>query len=351
MSAYGNGDSQIARKHPRANIYDVARAAGVSIATVSRALNGGSSVAPEIAQRVASATERLGYIPARAAQNLSSRRSRMLAAILPTLDYSIYARKIEALRLRASSLRYGLLIATSNRDLDTEYAQCVDLIRSGAEGIMLEGGEHRPALFERLRQHGVCYVNTSVYAPDSEHPTIGFRNEDIGARAAGHLLDLGHRIIGVVAGPLHDKNDRLTGRVVGVARALRERGSSLADNHVVKCGYSVGDARQALRHLMSQTPRPSAVVCGNDVLALGAFLEAQHAGIDIPRELSMIGFDDLDWAAHLKPGLTTFYVPTAEIGTRSAEYLVSSIEGRATFHHQELDVPLILRGSTGPYTA
>lgn len=328
------------------SIYDVAKAAGVSIATVSRTLNGGTSVSPEIARRVTEAVDALGYIPARAAQDLSNRRSRMLAAILPSLDYAIYVRKAEAFRARASSRGYGLLLATSNWSLETEYEQCVDLIRSGAEGIMLEGGLHQTAVYEVLQRRGIPYVNTSTYKPKGEHPSIGFSNIEIGARAARHLLDLGHTDIGVIAGRMAS-NDRTSERVEGVKKAIEERGLILREDRVIECEYRIGDARQAFRHLLSASPAPTALVCTNDVLALGAVLESQHADIPIPDRVSIVGYDDLDWAAHLKPGLTTFYVPTAEIGERSADYLISRIEGHSAVDHSELEVPFILRASTG----
>jgi LacI family transcriptional regulator len=335
------------KKRNSVSIYDVAKDAGVSIATVSRALNNAPKVRSEIVQRVSASAEKLGYLPAKAAQNLSSKRTHMLAAVIPSLDYAIYARKIEAFRVEAARRGYGLLIGTSNWDLDTEYRQCMDMIRSGAEGIMLEGARHLPALYEQFDRHDVKYVNTSVYNPDGEYPTIGFRNDEISARATRHLLDLGHRNIAVIAGDAR-VNDRIAGRIQGVTQALAPF-DGLPASHVVQCRYRIADARDAFRHLMSLKPRPTGVICANDVLALGAFLEAQHAGIHIPDDISIIGFDDLDWAAHLKPGLTTFYVPTAEIGTRSAEYLTAMIEGASALDHAELDVPLILRGSTGPY--
>src|SRR6185312_5778375 len=181
------------------------------------------------------------------------------------------------------------------------------LVRSGAEGIMLEGGLHQPALYDILRRRGIPYVITSTYKPDGEHPSIGFSNIEIGARAARHLLDLGHVHIGVIAGRMAG-NDRTSERVEGVRKALEERGFTLPDDRVIQCDYQIGEARGAFRHLISISPAATALVCTNDVLALGAVLESQHAAIAIPDRVSIVGYDDLDWAAHLKPGLTTFYV-------------------------------------------
>src|SRR5690606_15403492 len=155
-----------------ANIYDVAREAGVSISTVSRALNKTGAVADDVLFRVNAAANRLGYIPLRAAQSLSSQRTFTMGTIVPTIDYSIFARKVEAFQARAAELGYNVVIVTSNFDAEEEYRQCVNLIKAGAEAIMLEGERHLPELFKMLRARGIPYVNTSAVDYSGEHPTI-----------------------------------------------------------------------------------------------------------------------------------------------------------------------------------
>ncbi|WHA42610.1 LacI family DNA-binding transcriptional regulator [Agrobacterium larrymoorei] len=325
----------------------MAKAAGVSIASVSRELNGRGGVSAENSLKIQAAIKAIGYVPANAAQTLSRRRSRVLGALIPTLDYSVYARKVQSFRARAMMKGYSVLLATTDWEATSELAQCDDLVRGGAEGIMLEGNNHPPELYERLRQNNVLYVNTSVYNPEGPHPTIGFRNNTLASRATQHLIDLGHRSIAVIVSKLAN-NDRASDRLAGVRATIEAAGGSLPDSHVVQCDFRMSSSREALRHLMAQTPRPTAVVCTNDVLAMGAIMECQHSGIKVPQSLSVIGFDDLDWAAHLSPPLTTFLVPTAEIGARSADYLISRIDGVPVIDHAELDVPFIMRQSTGP---
>lgn len=330
-----------------ANIYDVAREAGVSISTVSRALNKTGAVADDVLLRVNAATKRLGYIPLRAAQSLSSQRTFTMGTIVPTIDYSIFARKVEAFQARASELGYNVVIVTSDFDAEEEYKQCVNLIKAGAEAIMLEGERHLPELFEMLRARGIPYVNTSAVDYSGEHPTIGFDNRLVSKRAIQHLFDLGHRRFGVLAG-IEKKGILLSSRLDGIREHLAARGLTLPDTHVAQCSLEIEDSRRAFAHLMAATPRPTAIICSNDVLALGAMLEAGRSGIAIPGEVSVVGFDDLDWAAHLKPSLTTFYVPTAEMGVKAADYLSSRLKNAQVGDSIEIQVPLILRDSTGP---
>ncbi len=330
-----------------ATINDVARLAGVSITTVSRAMNGTGPVRADVKTRVEEAAAALGYIPARAAQMLSRQRSHTLGAIIPTLDYSIFARKIDAFQRQAERRGYNILIAVSDFDPEVELRQCTNLIRSGAEGLLLEGGLHSPELYALLASRHVPYVNTSTFDAAGPHPTIGFSNRAIAAKATQYLLDLGHRRIGVMAART-TFNDRASERIEGVRERLARQGLELAEDCVVECRFVLADARRAFRQLMALADPPTAIVCTNDQLALGGVLEAPHLGISIPGDVSIMGFDDLDWASHLQPSLTTMYVPTAEIGHAAADFLVGRLEGGDPAGRVEIDVDLIVRESTAP---
>lgn len=340
-------DNPAKRRKHAPSILDVAAGAGVSTSTVSRALNGTGPVRTDVKKRVAEVAARLGYIPTRAAQNLSNKRTRTLGAIIPTLDYSIFARKVDGFQREAERRGYSILIAVSDFDPDVEYQQCLNLLRSGAEGIMLEGGLHGEALFELLQNRNVPFVNTSTYDAGGKHPSIGFSNSGIAAKATRFLLDLGHSRVAVIAGQTAF-NDRAAERIEGVRAALSAAGFMLPAEYVLESTYLLADARAAFRHLMSLAVRPTAVVCANDLLALGAILEAQHLGIDIPSKVSVLGFDDLDWASHLRPSLTTMFVPTAEIGHRAAGFLCDRLDGKPVIEATEIAVNLIVRESTGP---
>ena len=333
-----------------AGIRDVASLAGVSTATVSRFFNEPSSLRPDMRRRVDNAVRELGYIRHGAARALSMRRSHAIGAIIPTVDNATRANKVAALQKRCRERGYNLVLALSEYDLDLELQQCRNLIEAGIDGMMLEGGLHDPALYTLLEKRGIAFVNTSVYDPLSPYPNIGFDNRATASRLAEHLLDLGHREFGMIAGPRRG-NDRASDRVNGVRDALRARGLDMPDERIVEHPYRVIEGRKGLRALMSRRPQPTAVICGNDVLAFGALIEAQALGRRVPGDLSIAGFDDLDWASQLPPGLTTMALPASEVGQMAADFLIDSLTGTALPRAVEVEVKLILRGSTGPAPA
>jgi len=347
----GQGDSsQIAKEDGDlglrpAGMRHVASLAGVSIATVSRFLNEPESVSPDMRQRVESAVNELGYIRHGAARALSMRRSHAIGAIIPTVDNATRAGKVAALQKRCRERGYNLVLALSEYDLAVELQQCRSLIEAGIDGLMLEGGMHDPALYELLQTRGIAFVNTAIFDPGSPYPNVGFDNRATARQLADYLLDLGHTAIGMIAGP-RQGSDRALGRVEGVREALRVRGLEMPERLVAEHNYRVAEGRQGLRALLERAPELTAIVCGNDVLAFGAILEAQALGRRVPEDVSIAGFDDLDWAAQLPPGLTTMALPAPEVGRLAADYLIDSLTGLAVTHATSIEVKLVVRGST-----
>lgn len=326
---------------------DVARQAEVSTATVSRVLNDPSKVRPELAERVDRAIRQLGYVPHGAARALASHRSQTVGAVVPTLDNAIFARGIQALQQRLSEDGYTLLLAMSDYDLAREVSQVGKLIERGIDGLMLIGEAHDPRLFALLEAKGLPYINTWIFRDASPHPCIGFRNRESAHRIASYLVDSGHRDIAMIAG-ISRHNDRAADRIVGVRQALSERGLALPEERLVERRYDVGEGRQALRHLLTAPNPPTAVICGNDVIAFGAIFEAQAQGVRVPHDLSIVGFDDLDLASQIDPALTTMHVPSERMGKGAAEYLLARLAGEDPLSATELEASLIVRGTTAP---
>jgi len=187
-------------------------------------------------------------------------------------------------------------------------------------------------------------VNVGVYHPDKPYASVGGDNEAAAYRACRYLIELGHARIGMVAA-VSRHNDCATARVSGVRRALAENALSLRPEWYVEVPYHLDDARQGARFLLSapEDQWPTAVVCGNDVIAYGVLLEAERCGLKVPEDLSVIGFDDLEWSRHLRPSRTTMHVPTDEVWTRAGEFLVHSLPGRTAALHHEVDVSLVVR--------
>tara|TARA_R110001583_G_scaffold149274_1_gene301280 strand:+ start:82677 stop:83735 length:1059 start_codon:yes stop_codon:yes gene_type:complete len=334
-------------RNDRPVLADVALAAGVSTASVSRVLNEPDKVRPEMRQRVMAAVEQLGYVPDGAARALASGRLRTIGAIVPTLDNAIFASGINALQRRLAQRGFTLLVASSEYDSDEEAREVHALVVRGVDGLVFVGEGHDPRLYKLLASKGLPYVNTWVHSPDQPHPTIGFDNRSAGHRLADYLMDLGHRRIAMVAG-FTAHNDRARARAEGVRAALAKRGLEIAPGQFLERAYDVREGREALRTLLRLPDPPTAVICGNDVQAMGALFETQAQGIAVPARLSIVGFDDLPISANLVPALTTIRVPAADIGRRAADYLLDRLAGQDPPLHTELDAELVVRGTTAP---
>ncbi len=328
---------------------DIARAAGVSTATVSRVLNDPDSVRPVRADRVRKAIAELGYLPDGAARALASRRSMTIGAVIPTLDNAIFARGVEAFQARLMAKGYSLLLASSAYDLAAEAALVETLLQRRVDALMLVGLQHDPALLERLRGRGIPHVLCWAHDPVGALPCVGFDNCRAAAAMARHLTGLGHRRIAMIAG-LTRSNDRARDRVDGVRAALEEIGETLPPEAVIEVPYGYSEGRTAMKQLLARSPRPSAVICGNDVLAIGAVLAARDAGLDVPGEISVSGFDDLPLAGEFAPALTTMRVPAEAMGEQAASYLVGRLEGDGAMEIEPLPplaVELVVRNTTG----
>lgn len=334
------------RQSNRVKVEDVAQAAGVSGATVSRALNNAGFVSAEILRRVREAADRLGYVPHGAARALASQRSRAIGAIVPTLENTNFAIGAEAVQRRILQAGYNLLVASTGYEPSRELLHVQEFAAHGVDGIMLVGTHRDPAVVQFLKSRKIPYVATWVLA-DDDTPSVGFDNAAAARRLASHLLDLGHRQIGVIAG-LSRNNDRAAARLEGIRQALAERDLALPQELLIERPYRIVEGQFAMRALMATSPRPTAVICGNDQLAFGALLECGRQGILVPRDVSVAGFDDLEFASQIRPSLTTLHVPAEEIGLRAAEYLLARIENRPVASQTEVPVNLIIRESTAP---
>lgn len=332
-----------AKKKP--SLLDVARQAGVSTATVSRYLSNPEMVREQRRLRIESVIEELGYIPDGAARALASKRTRTIGAIVPTLDNAIFAKGIQSFQERLHASGYTLFVASSNYSLEGEREQAETLISRGIDGLLLVGLDHDARLFGRLDRVGIPYVNTWAFDASAERPCIGFDNFNSARRLTDYLVDLGHTRFGVISAITRD-NDRAINRLAGVRESLNAAGIRLPTEAIVECRYDLSDGRQAMRRLAALENPPTAVVCGNDVLAYGAISECQEMGLDVPADVSVVGFDDLPMSQHIRPKLTTMHVPSEEMGRRAAEFLIAELNDEKTVDHYELEVSLIVREST-----
>lgn len=327
-------------------IEDVAQVAGVSTATVSRALNLPGSVRPALRAKVLDAVERLGYVAHAGARALSLRRSGTVGAIVPTVDNAIFARGLQAFQRRMAQDGVHVLLAFSDYDADREVGQAQALVARGVDALALTGLSQRPELLAWLAQRGLPTVHIGAFPAPSGTACVGFRNRAAARRAAQYLLDLGHRRIAMLAGATAD-NDRAAERVAGVRDALVAAGLSLPPSRLVEAAYTLQAAREGMAALLAGDTAPTAVLCGNDVLAVGAMLECQARTVAVPQAISVVGFDDLDLARQWRPALTTVHVPTETMWTLAAEHLLQRLAGQVVEPVQrEIAVELVVREST-----
>ena len=330
-----------------ATLEDVARAAGVSPATVSRCLNNPGIVRPELKERVEAAIRELDYMPHGAARSLASRRSRMIGAVFPSLDTELFGGVLEALQGEVGPAGYTLVVASSDYDIEREREHVRTLLASGIDALMLLGGARPQEVYRPIRRKKIPYVLIWVSEAEGGHPCIGFDNAAAGEAIARHLLDMGHRRIGVIAGPLAD-NDRQAGRLAGIEAALRDRGLALDPDLLIERPFGVEEGREAFRLLMSKDPPPTAAVCCADPFAYGALFESQVLGLKVPADVSVSGFDDMPLSPHMAPGLTTIRTPRREMGTQAGKYLLSALAGAEPPAPRPMGFELVVRGSTAP---
>ena len=330
----------------RINLLDVARRAGCSPATVSRVMNDNQTVGGEVRERVLRAAADLGYVPNGSARALRSSRTRLMGAVIPTVDHSIYASMIDGLQVRLSEKKVSLILSASMYDAELEFEQVRQLVERGAEAVILVGGRHKPQTIEMLDQRRIAHVETYTVKACGAGVAIGFDNEKAGRTAARFLLDLGHTRLAMVAGITQD-NDRAADHVAGFLAEAASQGIDAAHIPVVEAAYSVAAGGDAIRSLLATGYRPTAVFCGSDTLAAGVVKYCHENGIEVPREMSVLGFDNLEIAELTTPELTTLEVPAREMGLLAANYLTATPAQRMHQRGRELAIRLIVRGSTG----
>ncbi|WP_439122285.1 LacI family DNA-binding transcriptional regulator [Marivita sp.] len=323
---------------------DVARQAGVSTATVSRCLNSPDRVVEQTRKRVLSAVEQLGYTPNFGARVMAAKRTFTIGAIIPTMENAIFARGLQAFQEELHRRGYTLLVSSSAYQPKVEEEQIRALVSRGADGLLLIGHDRDPAVYEYLQARAIPVLSAWVYLPDNSQPTVGFDNHQSMRALAQKVIDYGHRQISFISG-ITKGNDRAAARVAGLREALVANGLDPHAMPVIETSYEVETGAQAFQTLMKTASPPSVVMCGNDVLAVGALRGAHDMGLSVPQDVSITGFDDIELARIVTPQITTVHVPHREMGRKAAIALIDMVEKRSTGDTIELKSTLQLRES------
>ncbi|WP_424981432.1 LacI family DNA-binding transcriptional regulator [Maritalea sp. S77] len=331
-------------------IQDVATVAGVSTATVSRALSNPDLVSEKTRELVLDAVKRTGYRVNRAAKNLRKRQSDAILALLPDLGNPFFSQILSGIESVFTTSDLSLLVSdTKGIREDNLLDYFMDMRADGM--IILDGAIPRDVL---TQMQNSAFGNRIIFAcewkPEFEFPSVRSDNFGGAVQAVEHLHSLGHRKIGHISGP---RNNVLTKeRLRGVESAMEQLGLSINRDFFIDGGaFSLDAGAQAARSFMEMTERPTAITCGSDLIAMGFISETSRRGLKVPDDISVVGFDDIEIAGSFIPSLTTIRQNRTQIGVLAASYLLDQLANRLppqTTPVQQVDVKLIPRQSTAP---
>lgn len=326
---------------------DVARQANVSTATVSRCLNSPNLVVERTRKRVLAAVHELGYSPNFGARALAAKRTNTIGAVIPTMENAIFARGIQAFQEELRVLGFTLLIASSSYREELEAEQIRNLAARGADGLLLIGHHRDPKLYSFLQRQSIPVLTAWVYDTGQATLSIGFDNKLAMKELATEVIRLGHRDIATISAETAT-NDRASERVEGIRAAMKDNGLAPETLRLIEVPYGIETGAAAFARIMESQDLPSVVMCGNDVLAVGALRQANQMGLRIPEDISITGFDDIDLATVVEPAITTVHVPHRAMGREAARLLVGMVAGNPPSGSVQLPTRLCLRGSLGP---
>jgi LacI family transcriptional regulator len=325
-----------------ATIRDVARAAGVSVATVSRALNGADNVLPTTKQRIVEAAQLLRFTPSGAARSLITRRTDTVGALLPDLFGEYFSELIRGIDQAARARGLHLLVSSSHGDAD-EAAAAMRAMNGRVDGLIVMS-PHADADFLQHNLPGrlpAVLLNTGATLPG--HTRFVIDNFGGAKAMARHLAASGRKRIAFIGGPQgnHEAQERLRGYRAGLKPGMKE--AVFEGDFTEESGWSAG------RRIAQSKPRPDAIFAANDMMAVGCLSALREAGLRVPEDMALAGFDDIPIARYVTPALTTIRVPIAALGSAALDALAKVVEAPDTQDSQTVVMPveLMVRRSCG----
>lgn len=326
---------------------EVAALAGVTKMTVSRVLRHPEKVNPDTRKRVSAAMAELGYVANRLAGSLNAGTSGLVAAIVPTLRHSLFADTLEGISDVVSEAGLGLFVSSSAYRSDVEESQIRSILERRPDALVLTGLTHTKAARDLLRGFGIPVVETWETGDDPVDMVVGYSNREAAHAMTAELIRSGYRRIAFVNGPA-ENNERARHRAEGYLAAMKEAGLSAPPIHVVhdEAAIRPETGAKAIRVLRQQSDI-DAVFFTSDVFAVGAILACRELGIDVPSQLGIAGFHDLEVGRVVSPTLTTVQVPAMEMGRKAGHMILARLSGkRLTTQRQDLGFSIISREST-----
>jgi DNA-binding LacI/PurR family transcriptional regulator len=329
----------------------VAEQAGVSVSTVSRALNGQARVDPKTRERIRVAMETLNYRAYPSAEELAPKPTRLLGFLMPEemqvlgLDNSVYGSVINAVRAAAGQAGYGLTIATYTNGPDNITVGDRLLAQKSLDGVLLYRTRLSDESFERFRDLGLLFVVIGRLFDRDPFHCVGVDNRQCGHIAIRHLLSLGHQRIAFVNGPRNIAPSQQ--RLEGFRQGMREAHVAPREEWLVECNYDPTLAFEIARGLMKSTERPTAIIAANDRVAWAILRAVQEQGLNVPADVSVIGFDDATESAHVTPPLTTISLEWKQMAEIATQMLVEVLRRKIIRQvYIALEPKLVVRQST-----
>ncbi len=327
-------------------IVEVAARAGVSPATVSRFYNNPDVVKGPTRKRIEAAAGDLGYIRDRMAGSMHNRFSGTIGLVVPTIDNAIFAEMIEAFSTQLLHHDRTMLIAAHGYDLTREVAIIRSLLERRIDGIALVGMDHEAVPLNMLQQRDVPVVAMWSYSEQSALPCIGADNFEAGRIVTDHLINLGHTDIAFIFADSRG-NDRARARREGAISSIKSHALDVKPENIHVCAYDIGEAKRLAKGILANH-RPTAIVCGNDIISHGVVFACQSIGVSIPGNISVVGIGDFRGSAEMEPGLTTVRLPAKQIGSLAASTLIRMNETGLLPEpfRQKIELDFRERGST-----
>lgn len=341
------------RKRPTMD--DVAKAAGVSKATVSRVLAGiESGWTPATAEKVRQAAVDLGYVVNSLAASLRSRQSFTIGLVVADVSNPFFGGIASGVESRLSPTGYSVILGNSGNSLEREKALVKVLVEKQIDGLIAATSAATADHLREAQDRGVRVVLVDSELPGFDADSVTIDNRAMAEMAVRHLLDLGHRRIAIVTGPMEATFDQH--RLQGYAQALAARGVAFEENLVLRADLLADGGEQAVDRFLRLDDRPTAIFATNNMMTLGVLVGLTKAGIPVPAEMSLVGFDDQDWYPVSHPPLTAVANPAYELGHAAADRLLARLTEKNVRHEPRaertiLPARLVLRASTAAYPA
>lgn len=313
-------------------IYDVAREAGVSMATVSRVVNGNPNVKPTTRKKVLEAIERLGYRPNAVARGLASKKTTTVGVIIPDISSIFFAELARGIEDIATMYKYNIILCNSDQNKEKEIHLINTLLEKQVDGIVFMGSEITSEHAEQFNRSPVPIVLAATLDMEKKFPSVNIDYKQAVHDAVTYLIEKGHKKIGMLSGTLSDPINGFQ-KFIGYKEAIQEAGLEFDESLINIGDYSYDSGMEAMGEFLELEDRPTAIFAATDEMALGIIHGAQDRGFRVPEDFEVIGFDDTRLATMVRPTLTSVVQPMYDIGAVSMRLLTKYMNKEEVDHH------------------